>query len=193
MKRTAVLIGVIVLVIFARNYFLSQEDTRELPPVQTQATTTSIVPKTEKIPSKTSEASSPIPPYRILDMGKNITPDSIFVLVNNERAAAAIRPLNRSAALDAVAQAKLDDMLSRDYFAHNTPDGQPTWIWFDKQGYQYLKAGENLARNFDTPAETVEGWVESPTHLENILNKDFTETGVAVSGSTVVQEFATPK
>ncbi|MDD2229385.1 MAG: CAP domain-containing protein, partial [Candidatus Cloacimonetes bacterium] len=45
--------------------------------------------------------------------------------------------------------------------------------------------GENLARFYNTdeiftPEEIVTGWMNSPLHRENILNKDYTHMGVGV-------------
>lgn len=125
--------------------------------------------------------------------GEDLTEENIFVRVNNERAIAGLPPLTRNPKLDEAAREKLQDMLDKDYFAHDTPDGHATWIWFVKAGYTYTVAGENLARNFDTASATVAGWMASPTHKANILKEKYTETGVAVSGSMVVQEFGKPQ
>ncbi len=43
----------------------------------------------------------------------------------------------------------------------------------------YKIAGENLAGN-TTPKKAVEAWINSTSHRENILEEDFTYTGIYV-------------
>ncbi len=79
--------------------------------------------------------------------------------------------------LNAAAQAKANDMIARNYWSHNTPDGKAPWVFIDAQGYQYIKAGENLAYGFTTSNDTIIGWMNSPTHKANLLDPVFTEVG----------------
>lgn len=79
--------------------------------------------------------------------------------------------------LTRAAQAKANDMTRRNYWSHNTPDGREPWLFIDETGYDYLKAGENLAYGFLTSDETVIGWMNSPTHRDNMLNPEFSEVG----------------
>src|SRR5690606_3424397 len=85
--------------------------------------------------------------------------------------------------LNAAAQAKAEDMKARNYWSHNTPDGQEPWVFFDAQGYIYKKAGENLAYGFATSTETVTGWMNSPSHKANLLDGAFTEVGFGFANS----------
>jgi uncharacterized protein YkwD len=89
--------------------------------------------------------------------------------------------LNNS--LNAAAQAKANDMVARNYWSHNTPDGQEPWIFIDAQGYAYTKAGENLAYGFDTSSATIIGWMNSPSHKANLLDSVFTEVGFGFANS----------
>jgi hypothetical protein len=92
--------------------------------------------------------------------------------INNGVAALALNGL-----LDNAAQAKANDMAARDYWSHNTPDGQTPWTFMDAAGYKYQLAGENLAYGFATAADTLTGWMNSPGHRANILNGGYTEVG----------------
>jgi uncharacterized protein YkwD len=57
----------------------------------------------------------------------------------------------------------------------------------------YVLVGENLAYNSDSsPEAIVAGWMGSPDHRENMLDCDYTLTGVGVVDGYYVQEFATP-
>jgi hypothetical protein len=99
--------------------------------------------------------------------------------------------------LSAAAQAKANDMASKGYFAHTSPEGITPWYWFKQVGYKYVYAGENLAINFDESLDVENAWMNSPTHRANILNNHYTDIGVAMAqgiyqgrvATFVVQEF----
>lgn len=102
---------------------------------------------------------------------------SLLAATNQERANNGLGPLTINSKLNSSAQSKANDMVARDYWAHNTPDGQEPWIFFDAAGYQYQKAGENLAYGFATSSATVTGWMNSPSHRANMLDSGYTEVG----------------
>lgn len=85
--------------------------------------------------------------------------------------------------LTAAAQAKADDMVKKDYWAHNSPDGKSPWTFITAAGYQYQEAGENLAYGFNGATETVAGWMNSTEHRANILNADYKNVGFGVASS----------
>lgn len=96
---------------------------------------------------------------------------------NNERSSNGQASLSLHSQLNSAAQAKANDMIARNYWSHNTPDGQEPWVFFDNAGYKYQKAGENLAYGFTTSSSTVAGWMNSPSHKANMLDSAFTEVG----------------
>jgi uncharacterized protein YkwD len=125
-------------------------------------------------------------------VGVEITYDNILNGVNLERAKVGARPLIVSEELNSVAQRKLADMLKYGYWGHDNPiTGQkfPTWFLGDDGFYHYNSVGENLARYFPTVQQTIVGWVSSPTHYHVLSGEQFWETGIAISGNLVVQEF----
>lgn len=79
--------------------------------------------------------------------------------------------------LNAAAQAKANDMAAKNYWSHTTPDGREPWIFVQDAGYQYQKAGENLAYGFDSSQDTIVGWMNSPSHRQNMLDSNYTEVG----------------
>jgi len=79
--------------------------------------------------------------------------------------------------LDAAAQASANDMAARNYWSHNTPEGNPPWIWVSDQGYAYQKLGQNLAAGFSDEQSTINGWMASPPHRENLLDPAFNDVG----------------
>lgn len=79
--------------------------------------------------------------------------------------------------LTKAAQDKANDMTTRNYWSHNTPEGKEPWIFVQGAGYNYQKAGENLAYGFNSSSETVAGWMNSPRHKENLLDPNYSEVG----------------
>lgn len=129
-----------------------------------------------------------------------ITAPTIIELTNASRAQQKLGSLTADGQLSSAANAKAQDMLSKQYFAHNTPDGKTPWDFIRASGFKYLLAGENLAVDF-SQAESVEtAWMNSPGHRANILNKDFTHIGIGIARGQfeghetifVVQMFGTP-
>ena len=80
------------------------------------------------------------------------------------------------------AQVKAEDLLKRQYFAHESPDGKMVSSLVEDQGYAYIKIGENLALgNFVNDTDVVTAWMNSPGHRANILDAQFSEIGVGVA------------
>jgi len=124
----------------------------------------------------------------------------IIAETNKARVAQGLGPVSPNSQLDIAASEKLNDMISKEYFAHVSPQGVSPWFWVTQAGYKYSYAGENLALGFSDATSTVDGWMNSPTHKDNLLNKNYTEIGVAtgkanlsgVNGILVVQVFGRP-
>lgn len=110
-----------------------------------------------------------------------ITSNRILELTNTARVEEGLPVLVRNNVLDQSAMLKAQDMLDKNYFAHDSPtDGTPPWDWFKSAGYNYTFAGENLAMNFSEAEEAMTAWLDSPTHKANIMNDNYDEIGVAV-------------
>lgn len=133
--------------------------------------------------------------------GGPLDPYEIILLTNKERVAAGLPALSFEQHLGAMATAKANDMIQKQYFAHVSPDGIDLTKLAQTHGYLYLNVGENLALgDFTSSADVVSGWMHSPGHRANILNKNFTEIGVSAilgnyEGRNVwyaVQEFGRP-
>ena len=137
---------------------------------------------------------------KVLGYATNISTPEIIRLTNVERNNAGLKSLTENSSLDTAAGFKAGDMFAKNYWAHYAPDGTSPWYFFNLVGYQYSTAGENLARDFATSSGVVAAWMASPGHKANILNGNFTETGVAVANGNlqgadttlVVQLFGRP-
>lgn len=84
------------------------------------------------------------------------------------------------------AQGHAEDMLERDFYAHETPEGLTPADRISRAGYPCATCGENNNRvggiygeqpDAEDLRAAFEGWMESPGHRENLLNPDFREVG----------------
>lgn len=109
----------------------------------------------------------------------------LFNAINGERAAAGLPTLAVNGCVVYVAQLRSNDMASRGYFAHTSPEGQTAFGLLDYYGIPYGWAGENLARNNypvdQTVAVAIRELMASQGHRDNILSPNYTEMGVAVA------------
>lgn len=135
----------------------------------------------------------------VLGYATDITAEKIITLVNQKREEVHLQPLTLSNELSQAATQKANDMFTKDYWAHISPTGSTPWVFINDTGYQYVYAGENLARNFNTSDEVVDAWMNSPTHRANLLKPEYQDIGLSVMNgklkgedtTLVVQEFGT--
>ncbi len=136
----------------------------------------------------------------VLGIAANIDKQEVIRLTNLEREKNGLGPVNENAKLNSAAEEKAKNMFEENYWAHYSPSGKDPWGFFARAGYKFSFAGENLARNFYNSEDVVAAWMASPTHRENIVNKNYKEIGVGVVNGVldgvettlVVQEFGTP-
>jgi uncharacterized protein YkwD len=129
-----------------------------------------------------------------------VVPGEVIALTNSQRKENNASPVKENYMLDAAAEAKAQDMATKGYFSHVSPDGSQPWSWITHSGYSYQYAGENLAVRFDNAEGVVEAWMASPTHRSNIVKQVYTDIGIGVAQGTyqgmpatyVVQYFGTP-
>lgn len=146
-------------------------------------------------------ASKNIPAFsNVLGVATDITISKLFTLTNEERSRIGLPALQQNQQLAEAAEKKAADMFKKDYWSHFAPDGGSPWDFIKQSGYQYEFAGENLAKNFLYSQNVVTAWMNSPTHKENIVKKEYTEVGYAITNgmlngeetTLVVQMFGTP-
>lgn len=109
-----------------------------------------------------------------------ITPANIINLTNQERVAGGLNSLQTNAQLSAAALAKANDMFEKQYWDHFGPNGESPWQFIRAAGYNYVYAGENLAKGFKTAEGVHEAWMASPTHKANLISGNYKDIGVAV-------------
>ena len=95
---------------------------------------------------------------------------------------APLSPLVFNRGLYLAARAHAEDLIKSNTFAHNSSNGETLSVRILRFGsfsgsYSY---GENIAGGYANYTAAVMGWVKSPGHLNNILNANYTQTGIAV-------------
>ncbi|MBI3624512.1 CAP domain-containing protein, partial [Candidatus Saccharibacteria bacterium] len=120
----------------------------------------------------------------VLGYATDVKVSGLLQATNDQRSAQAVAKLKLNDQLDSAAQAKANDMVTRNYWSHTTPDGQQPWIFIQQAGYTYIKAGENLAYGFANSIDVVSGWTNSPTHRANLLDSAFSEVGFGIANSS---------
>lgn len=127
----------------------------------------------------------------VLGFATDITVEKLYQLTNQEREKNNLPPLVLNDCLSQAAQKKAEDMFAKNYWAHYSPTGTTPWDFMIEAGCKYEYAGENLAKNFLFSDGVVTAWMNSPTHKENIVNKNYTQVGYAIVNGTLNGEETT--
>lgn len=105
--------------------------------------------------------------------------NEILRLVNEERAKAGLSALEYRADAQSAADIRANEIVT--VFDHTRPDGSSCFTVLD--GIKKTAAGENIAEYYQTPAQVIDGWMNSPGHKANILNDKFTGLAVGIAES----------
>ncbi len=108
-----------------------------------------------------------------------------FELVNAERARKGLRPLVWDAELTRMARTYSEKMARQNFFSHKAPDGQGLRERSRASGIAgFKRLGENLAYNkgfADAVLCAVVGWMRSEGHRDQILDGEFTRSGLGIA------------
>jgi uncharacterized protein YkwD len=136
----------------------------------------------------------------------------ISVHINSARQANHVSALILDERLSNIARAHSRDMANRGYFSHTDPEGRAPRDRLREAGYSCAKtSGENIFQNnlfsrittrgnqksYDWNSldqivtSTVQQWMASPGHRQNILQKDYSRTGIGVAIAANGQVFIT--
>ncbi|MFD7503095.1 CAP domain-containing protein [Streptomyces sp. NPDC059850] len=107
----------------------------------------------------------------------------VVELVNDERAKVGCSPVKVNAKLTKAAEAHSKDMAEHSNMSHTGSDGSQPGDRIEDAGYSWSTYGENVAYGYSSAKSVMEGWMNSSGHKANILNCDFKEIGVGLSGS----------
>ena len=117
----------------------------------------------------------------VLGLSANISTQQLLILTNQQRQDNKLPALTDNSELDQAAANKAADMFSKNYWAHDAPDGATPWTFIKATGYNYVYAGENLARGFNSASDVINAWMNSPEHRQNILSSNYQNVGFAVA------------
>jgi len=147
------------------------------------------------------------PPIAVSELEQRIN-----ALVNGERRARSLKPLDWDQDLSKNARAHSQDMANRGFFNHVNPEGETPRDRLRRAGYSCPKTtGENIFQNnlysrvtisgdrksYDwnslgqIAGSTVGGWMHSSGHRQNILNRAYRKTGIGAAIATDGQVYVT--
>src|SRR3990167_6602799 len=122
----------------------------------------------------------------VLGVSYSISESELLELVNKERGQNGRAPLTLNPQLSDAARRKAADMLEKNYWAHFAPDGSTSpWGFIRASGYNYVYAGENLAKGFSDSSSVVAAWMNSQSHRDNMLSQKYQDVGFAVVPGTL--------
>ena len=121
----------------------------------------------------------------------------IHLYTNEQRTYGGLHPLERVSTIDGIARGHSEDMMSRDYFDHDTPEGLDPTARGKAAGYECRKdygsyytygLGENIHHVVgrggtakDVAQYIVSEWMQSPGHRANIMDSAYDKIGVGVA------------
>jgi uncharacterized protein YkwD len=120
---------------------------------------------------------------KVLPYATNMSASALLQSTNEQRLQSGQSKLKLNKELTHAAQAKAQDMASKNYWSHLTPGGDAPWVFISDSGYEYQKAGENLAYGFLTSQQVIAGWMNSPSHRANILDTSYKDVGFGFADS----------
>ncbi len=155
-----------------------------------QETTSGIVKKLEEDQIQREEEQEITDEKYLQDIASKI-----HVLINEERTARGLSSLSWNPTIAKASVNHSNDMAKRGYFEHDSPEGRDfTWRYSQVgfscsilQGIWIYGGAENITYTegyygVDTiAAKSVDGWMESPGHRENILTPYFKSEGIGVA------------
>jgi hypothetical protein len=121
----------------------------------------------------------------VLGISSNITLQELLVLTNQQRQANGLQPLQMDGELSSAADSKASNMITENYWAHESPTGTTPWYFIKNSGYNYVYAGENLARGFTNTSDVINAWMASPSHRANVLSPNYRDIGFAIKTGTL--------
>lgn len=135
-------------------------------------------------PSGGAGVSAPQAPAGGSSTGVSLNDKETYILnaINEQRAAAGLGPVQINAALTDLSRFRSNDMASRNYFSHETPEGKKFLGMLSDRGVPYKFAGEILARNNypNQEAATIamQSYLNSAPHKAIIMDGKYTQVGI---------------
>ncbi|MFK8848074.1 CAP domain-containing protein [Streptomyces sp. Ac-502] len=109
---------------------------------------------------------------------------AVVRLVNRERAKAGCRPVRTHRTVTKAAQRHSDHMAREGSLSHRERGGSGPGSRLSAVGYDWRRAGENIARGQQGAAEVVRAWARSPEHQVVLADCAFRHAGVGINSGT---------
>ena len=114
-------------------------------------------------------------------------------LINRDRLAHGLQPLQADMRLTRLARLKSQDIVDNNYFDHRSPTYGTAFDMFRANGIIFIRGGENLSKAGSVQVSHLR-LMNSPNHRANLLNPYFTHIGIGIvninpSGVVVTQMF----
>ena len=136
-----------------------------------KVTTTKKITTTKKAASTTTTQAASKPNYTVNSSNSDIR--GVYNLVNQQRANSGVSKLEYRNDLQSAANTRAKELATN--FSHTRPNGSAC---FTAINVSYKTAGENIAYGSDDVSGTMNQWMNSKNHRENILSTKY--TGIAV-------------
>ncbi|WP_049971850.1 CAP domain-containing protein [Haladaptatus cibarius] len=192
--------------------------TTETPDTTTQpeSTTTPETTTTESPETTTTEPTTT--PDESDGFDRSEVERYVHQFVNEERTERGLNAISFDTELRDIARGHSEDMATRNYFSHTSPEGENFADRYEQAGYicqastgdgSYLTGGENIAQTwYDTPINSgdetvrytterelargiVDQWMNSQGHRENILTDSWQNEGIGIYVTEDGQVYAT--
>ncbi len=164
-----------------REQRLKEEKAKSNPPVENnddQANQDNTDPSSADNPSAQEVA---------VAQGVSYVESQMIHLINSIRSSRGLQLLNPNPVLNSIARSRSQDMLSRNYFSHYTPEGKNIFNILVENGIMYAYGAENLSQasppSLGSPEAVVNNWMSSSAHRANMLNPHFGQLGLGVVDS----------
>jgi uncharacterized protein YkwD len=156
-------------------------------------------PPTSSTPTQDPTTTTPTIPIPTVSGVMSAQEQTIVDLVNQQRAANGLAPLQVNSELVVAAQIHSSDMATLGQMLHTLPGAALPTLQSRAQyvGYNYSYLGENIAFNYPDDNSVMTAWMNSPGHRANILDPNYTEIGVGIAYDSLgepyyTQEFGQP-
>lgn len=119
--------------------------------------------------------------------------NEVFRLTNEQRARGGVcggqtmppvPPVAYHASLQVAARRHSQDMATRGYFEHDTPEGKRPHQRAMEAGFPSSYVGENIGSGYTDAAKAMAGWMASTGHCRNIMKADYRFLGVGYGYTT---------
>ena len=158
-------------------------------PTATPTPTASYTPQEASHVEPTSTALFPEPPQSepadCDSVPMSILELDLFDSINSERLLQGLIALKDHLCGRIVAEVRAVDLATRNYFSHQSPNGETATSLLRARGIDFSAAGENLARNNYPVGRSVDvaidSLMDSELHRQAILDRSYTHLGVAFS------------